>query len=96
MPSLNKIIKILRANKLMLEKKYSVKNLAVFGSFVRGDHSEHSDVDILAEFEHPPGLEFVDLAYELEDLLKIKVDLVSRRAIKERFMKHIEKDLKYV
>lgn len=96
MTSINKIIKILRENKLMLRQKYSVKNLALFGSFVRGDYSEHSDIDILAEFEYPPGLEFVDLAYDLEKLLKIKVDLVSRQAIKQRFMKHIEKELIYV
>ena len=96
MPSLEKVIKILQNNKLMLKKKYSVKNLALFGSFVRGDNSELSDIDIMAEFESPPGLEFVDLVDELEKLLKIKVDLVSRRAVKKRFMEHIEKELIYV
>jgi predicted nucleotidyltransferase len=96
MPSLEKVIKILQKNKLMLRQKYSVKNLALFGSFVRGDNSEQSDIDILAEFESPPGLEFVDLVDELEKLLKIKVDLVSRRAVKDRFMEHIEKELIYV
>jgi predicted nucleotidyltransferase len=96
MTALNQIIKVLRENKLMLRQKYSVKNLALFGSFVRGDNSEQSDIDILAEFESPPGLEFVDLVDELEKLLKNKVDLVSRRAVKERFMEHIEKELIYV
>ena len=96
MTALNQIIKVLRENKLMLRQKYSVKNLALFGSFVRGDNSEQSDIDILAEFESPPGLEFVDLVDELEKLLQLKVDLVSRRAVKERFMEHIEKELIYV
>jgi predicted nucleotidyltransferase len=96
MPSINKIIKILKENKRMLEQKYSVKSLALFGSYVRGDNTDKSDIDILAEFDNPPGLEFIDLADELEKLLKTKVDLVSRRAVKDRFMKHIIKDLKYV
>ena len=65
----------------MLKQSYSVTKLGLFSSYVRSDHSESSDIDILAEFEESPGLESVDLAYELEKFLNNKVDLVSRQAI---------------
>ena len=96
MASLIDIIKILRENKARLKQNYSVTKIGLFGSYVRGDQSEDSDIDILAEFEKSPGLEFVDLADELEKLLKVKVDLVSRQAIHDRFMKYIEKEIVYV
>jgi predicted nucleotidyltransferase len=96
MASLIDIIKILRENKAMLKQNYSVTKLGLFGSYVRGDNSENSDIDILADFEKSPGLEFVDLADELEKLLNVKVDLVSRYAIHDRFMKYIEKEIMYV
>ena len=96
MASLKDIIKILRENKTLLKQNYSVTKIGLFGSYVRGDNSENSDVDILAEFEKSPGLEFVDLADELEKLLNVKVDLVSRYAIHDRFMKYIEKEIMYV
>jgi len=80
----------------MLKQNYSVTKLGLFGSYVRGDNSENSDIDILAKFEKSPGLEFVDLADELEKLLNVKVDLVSRYAIHDRFMKYIEKEIMYV
>lgn len=96
MASLIDIIKILRENKARLKQNYSVTKIGLFGSYVRGDQSEDSDIDILAEFEKSPGLEFVDLADELENLLNIKVDLVSHQAIHDRFMKYIEKEIVYV
>ncbi len=52
-----------------------------------------SDVDILVDFEKPVGVEFIDLADELEELLNLKVDLVSRGAFKPQYYREIEKDL---
>jgi predicted nucleotidyltransferase len=66
MASLIDIIKILRENKAMLKQNYSVTKLGLFGSYVRGDNSENSVIDIFAEFEKSTGLEFVDLADCLE------------------------------
>jgi predicted nucleotidyltransferase len=50
----------------------------------------------LVEFNRPIGLEFNDLADELELILKLKIDLVSKKGLKERHLKSIEKDLEYV
>ncbi|MBL7774592.1 MAG: nucleotidyltransferase family protein [Saprospiraceae bacterium] len=90
------ISQTLSANRDYLFSKYALKSLAIFGSYSRGDFKPDSDVDILVEFSQPVGIEFVDLALELEDLLGRKVDLVSRNGIKERYFKYVEPDLKYV
>lgn len=70
--------------------------MAIFGSYGRGQQGEDSDVDILVDFQKPIGIEFIDLANELESLLKLKVDLVSKNGIRPQYFKQIEQDLSYV
>jgi len=96
MKSLNEIKKLLEHNKPKLTAKYHIKNIGLFGSLVRGDTTSESDVDILVEFEKPIGLDFVSLADELEDILGVKVDLVTPNAIKPRMFEYIKQDLVYV
>ncbi len=67
-----------------------MKTIGVFGSYVRGEQKETSDVDVLVEFEEPVGLfEFMDLEEYLTGLLGVKVDLVSKKALKPHIGKHI-------
>ena len=79
-----------------LAQKYHLRTIAIFGSFARNEQTEVSDIDIMVEFDRPVGLEFIDLANELEKNLNIKVDLVSRNGIKQRYYNVIQKDLIYV
>ncbi len=71
------VIQILRKVKPELASRYGVKRLAVFGSFARGEQTGRSDVDLMVELERPLGLEFVDLAEQLERLLGRRVDLLT-------------------
>ncbi len=87
---------ILKENKLRLLQKYSLISIGVFGSFAREDFNENSDIDILVDYEKPMGIEFIDLANELEILLKRSVDLVSRNGVKPKYFTEIQKDLFYV
>jgi len=96
MKTFEEIRVILASHKKEYVKKYGVKNLGIFGSFSRGDETERSDVDILVEFSEPIGLEFVVFAEELERLLDLNVDLVSKGAIKPRMLEQVKKDLVYV
>ncbi len=96
MLSLESIKNKLVENKQRLYSRYGLSTIAVFGSYARNQQTNESDVDILVEFNKPIGIEFVDLAEELEQILSIKVDLVSKRGLKERHYKSIEKDLYYV
>jgi predicted nucleotidyltransferase len=77
-------------------KKYPLKSMGLFGSYARYEASEKSDIDIMVEFSRPVGFEIVDLALELEDILKEKVDLVSKNGIKSNMLPYIEKDIIYV
>ena len=93
---MNDIINILKAHKVDLFTKYPIESLALFGSYSRGDFQENSDVDVLVEFNYPVGIEFIRLSHDLEDILKKEVDLVSKPAIKLKYLKFIEPDLLYV
>ena len=90
------ISNILIANKSHLFSKYHLKSIGIFGSFTREDFTEESDIDILIEYEQPLGIEFIDLADELERILNHKVDLVSKNGVKPKYFKEIQKDLIYV
>ena len=90
------ILSLLKNRKDALFNRFHLKNMALFGSYSRDDFNNESDVDILVEFDKTPGFEFIDLADELENILKTKVDLVSRNGIKPKYFNFIEKDLIYV
>lgn len=96
MKKLNEIILILKDNEKHLKEKYKIKRLGLFGSVCRGEATDESDIDVLAEFEEPIGLEFVDLADELEKILGHKVDLVSKGGIKPSYFRYVQEDLIYV
>jgi hypothetical protein len=87
---LNKARQILRAHLPELREHYGVRTLWIFGSYVRGEPYKKSDLDILVEFEGPPSLfEFVRLERYLSEILKIKVDLVMKSALKPVIGRHI-------
>jgi uncharacterized protein len=92
----NEIIEVLRKNKEDLFNKYSLKSMALFGSYSRGNEDSDSDVDILVELNGIMGFKFLHLNYEIENLLKRKVDLVSKRGLKQAFINQIEPELMYV
>jgi predicted nucleotidyltransferase len=96
MKNLSEIKKLLDKNKQALENKYHIKSIGLFGSVVRGDATELSDIDILVEFKKPIGLDFVTLGDELEEILGTKVDLVTLNSIKPRMLEYISQDLVYV
>jgi uncharacterized protein len=80
----------------MLEKQYAVSRLGLFGSYVRNEQNDQSDLDILIDFRKPIGIEFIDLADLLEKELDLKVDLVSRNGIKPRYFSAIQSEIIYV
>ncbi len=96
MTTLSDIKKTLENHKSRLSKKYGLRNIAIFGSYGRGQQTKDSDIDILVDFNKPIGIEFIDLADELERILRIKVDLVSRNGVKPDYYKQIETELNYV
>jgi predicted nucleotidyltransferase len=96
MLTLQNIIEKLKQHKPELQRKYPVTRLGVFGSYARGEATEKSDIDIAVEINGPMGLDFVEMADEIEALLGIKTDVVSKRSIKPNYLADVEKDIIYV
>lgn len=90
------ITKALKDNKLDLSARYHLTSIGIFGSFTREDFRDDSDIDILIDYDQPIGIEFIDLAEELEKILNRKVDLVSKNGVKPKYFDEIQKDLIYV
>jgi len=95
--NLENVKNTLEKHKKELKKRFRVKEIGVFGSYVRGEQREESDLDVLVEFYETPTLfEFVELEDYLSELLGIKVDLVMKRALKPRIREQVLKEVVYV
>lgn len=86
----------LKELKPVLFQKYYVDKIGYFGSFSRNEQTRDSDIDILVSLRKPLGWEFFDLQEFLENELKLKVDLVSEKALKEQLKHVILNSVKYV
>lgn len=85
---------VLRDHMPELETRYGVKSLGVFGSYVRSEQGEGSDLDVLVEFHELPSLfEFIRLEDYLGELLGVQIDLVMRSALKPRIGTYILEEL---
>ncbi len=95
MKSLAEIKKILSTHKDEFYKKYGVVILGVFGSYARNEQTQDSDVDILVDLERPLGFEFFKLWDELEEILDVKVDLLTVNSVrrKKTLWESIKEDL---
>ena len=96
MTSLNTIEAKLKQLKPDLVSKYHVNSIGLFGSIVRNDFTDESDIDIIVDFSESIGIEFIYLANELESELNRKVDLVSKDGIKPAYYRVIEPQIVYV
>lgn len=94
---IEEIINEIRKNMSYFKEKYAVKNLGIFGSYIRGEQNKRSDLDVLVEFDKPIGLlGFMALERELGELVDKKVDLVSKPALKPRIGKRILDEVVYI
>lgn len=88
------IERILKRNLSVLEKEYGVKALYLFGSYARNTETKNSDIDLLVELNEGIDLfTFIALKEYLQSLLKKKIDLVTRDAIRSVMISNIERDL---
>ena len=91
---LSAFLKVLHRHLPELRKRYRVRSLGIFGSYVSGVPRKGSDLDVLVEFVHEPSLfEFLELEASLSSVMGIKVDLVMRSALKPRIGRQILSEL---
>lgn len=96
MKSLQEIKFTLSKHKQHLFAEYPIKSMAIFGSYARKEQKDESDLDLMVEFNGKIGIRFIDLAEEIESLIGFKVDLISRKGIKDKYYQAILSDLIYV
>lgn len=90
MKTFTDLMKALSDHKKELGKEFNVKEIGIFGSYVRGEQKKKSDIDVLVEFAEPIGFfKFLELEERLEEILGLKVDLVSKKALKPRIGRYI-------
>lgn len=79
-------------------REFGVSRLGLFGSMVRDEATNDSDIDILVEFREGQKNydNFIHLVYFLEDLLQRDVDLVTRKSLSDRLKKLVDKEIEYV
>ena len=97
MQTLEKLKATLALHKEELRKKFKVKEIGIFGSYVRQEQNKKSDVDVLVTFYETIDLfTFVELENYLSDILGVKVDLVMKDGIKPRLKERILSEAVYV
>ena len=96
MKSKEEILKTMKKELPYLKEKFKVRSIGIFGSFVRGEQTKTSDLDLLVEFDAPVGFfKFIDLEDYLSEKLRVKVDLVTPEALKPLIKSHIIEEAVY-
>ena len=82
MTNIREVLTKLESLRPELQRRYKVREIGIFGSWVRGEH-ETSDIDVLVDFEEGADLfDWVGLALYLEEIFGCPVDVVPRRALR--------------
>ena len=94
---LEEVLNIIKEHKKFLEERYKVKEIGVFGSFVRGEQKRGSDIDILVDFYEVPDLfEFLNFERYLEGILRKKVDLIRKPVVRKELKRKILSEVIYL
>jgi predicted nucleotidyltransferase len=98
MKTIEEIKRIIKRHKAEIREKYGVIIVGIFGSYTRGEQRKTSDVDIIIELERPIGLKFYELWDYLENILGIKVDVLTLSALKQKTLlwENVKEDIVYI
>jgi len=97
MIQLDEIKIILENHKVEIIERFKVKEIGVFGSFVKNLQNKESDLDILVDYSQPVSFfQFLELEEYLENLFHMKVDLVSKTALKPKIGEQILREIAYI
>ena len=94
--SKEQILDTLKSIKDELNKRYRIKNIGLFGSYVNNKQKDTSDIDFLVEFEEDADLfHLVGLSRHLEEIFNTRVDVISKPSLKEDLKQHILQEVIY-
>ncbi|WP_353683496.1 nucleotidyltransferase family protein [Thermodesulfovibrio sp. 3907-1M] len=98
MSKIEEIITVLQKEKNELKRRFGVLEIGIFGSYVRGEETEKSDIDILVVLDEKFRTfdNYMDLKNFLSEILSTDIDLVIKDAIKPYLMPYILEETVYV
>ena len=97
MNQLEELKNVILKNKNRLMESYNLKSIGIFGSYIKGEESINSDLDILVDFSNPIDLfKFLELEEELQNICSLKVDLVSVKSLKPHIGRQILSEVQYI
>jgi predicted nucleotidyltransferase len=97
MTSLDAVKRCLTEQKFLLQNKYHISRVGIFGSYIRGEQRSGSDVDVLIDYDKAPSLvALIEIENMLSDLLGMKVDLVTSKGLKPQLRQHILDEVVYL
>ena len=95
--SRDEVLALLRAHKQVLERRFGIVDLALFGSYARDSATADSDIDILVRFDGPATLKrYFGAQFYIEDLLGRSVDLVTDNALRRELRPYVEQEAIHV
>jgi hypothetical protein len=96
----DRIVQLLQETQPYLAAEFGVSKIGLFGSYIQGQPTEASDIDLVVEFERPVGFRFFELVDYLEHLFGRKVDVLTPAGIQniriDRVAKNISETIVYV
>ena len=91
----DEILQRLQDRQKEMAARFSVRRIGLFGSYLRGNAGEESDIDLIVDLSEPTFDHFMDLKFYLEALFERSVDLVLSDTIKPRLKPVIQKEAAY-
>lgn len=79
-----------------IQSRFKVKRIGLFGSYVTGEQTDESDIDLIVEFSERVGMDYFNLMVFLEDLFEKKIDLVTPGGLKPRIKQAVLDQAVYV
>jgi len=74
--------------------KYKVREIGLFGSFVRGEQVNRSDIDLVVDFEEPSIENYMGLSSFLENLFGRKVEILTPAGVDSIRINHVKEEIK--
>jgi len=97
MKKLAEIKTIIKSIKPQIKNQYHITELGIFGSYIRGEENENSDIDILINYAEAPSLfELIDLELYISECVGIKADVVTKNGLKQRYKDKILAEVIYI
>jgi predicted nucleotidyltransferase len=91
------LIEKLKQEKPILSEKFSVEEIAIFGSYARNTQTDASDIDLLVKLKEPKINNLAGLLNYLEEKLKKHIDITTKhKYLTPRFLSRLEKEIIYV